>query len=153
MQWGSASRTLSASGVRITKFGYLERGLLSALLPNCQPIKHLHFKYISCLGQAAAPDQNYHLHFFTAEVTGSRAERMQVQCNIVRTLHSANITSSFLLQVAGARGGCGYCTVTCRHHHNNSAECSLLTILMVHCACILSALCGHVDTTDSLITW
>ena len=69
-------------------------GLLSALLPNCQPIKHLHFKYISCLGQAAAPDQNYHLHFFTAEVTGSRAERMQVQCNIVRTLHSANITSS-----------------------------------------------------------
>ena len=58
MQCGSASRTLSASGVRITKFGYLERGLLSALLPNCQPIKHLHFKYISCLGQAAAPDQN-----------------------------------------------------------------------------------------------
>ena len=79
VQWGSASRTLSASGVRITKFGYLERGLLSALLPNCQPIKHLHFKYISCLGQAAAPDQNYHLHFFTAEVTGSRAERMQVR--------------------------------------------------------------------------
>ena len=104
VQWGSASRTLSASGVRITKFGYLERGLLSALLPNCQPIKHLHFKYISCLDQAAAPDQNYHLHFFTAEVTGSRAERMQVQCNIVRTLHSANITSSSL-QVAAARGG------------------------------------------------
>ena len=109
--WKCVSYTLSASGVRITKFGYLERGLLSALLPNCQPIKHLHFKYISCLGQAAAPDQNYHLHFFTAEVTGSRAERMQVQCNIVRTLHSANITSSSL-QVAVVPGvsGCGHCT-------------------------------------------
>ena len=55
-------------------------------------------------GPGCCPDQNYYLHFFTAEVTGSRAERMQVQCNIVRTLHSANITSSSL-QVAGARGG------------------------------------------------
>ena len=52
VQWGRVSHTSSASEVRITKFGYPERGQLTAhLLPNCQPIKHLHFKHISCLDQ------------------------------------------------------------------------------------------------------
>ena len=79
---------------------------------------------------------------------------MQVQCNIVRTLHSANITSSFL-QVPGAVCGCGYyrtvqCTVTSHHHHNNSAECSLLTIfdgtLHLHSLCSVWT-CGYYSNT------
>ena len=91
---------------------------------------------------------------FATRVTGSRAERMQVRCNIVRTRHSANIilpSCRFLLQGVG-----GYCRTVQSHLTiitTTLQNAAFSQYLMVHCTCILSALCGHVDnTTDSFIT-
>ena len=91
---------------------------------------------------------------FATRVTGSRAERMQVRCNIVRTRHSANIilpSCRFLLQGVG-----GYCRTVQSHLTiitTTLQNAAFSQYLMVHCICILSALCGHVDnTTDSFIT-
>ena len=90
---------------------------------------------------------------FATRVTGSRAERMQVRCNIVRTRHSANIIlPSCRLPVPGVGGYCrtlqSHLTIT-----TTLQNAAFSQYLMVHCTCILSALCGHVDnTTDSFIT-
>ena len=82
---------------------------------------------------------------FATRVTGSGAERMQVRCNIVRTRHSANIIlPSCRLPVPGVGGYCrtlqSHLTIT-----TTLQNAAFSQYLMVHCTCILSALCGHVD--------
>ena len=89
------------SGVRITKFGYPERGQLTAhLLPNCQPIKHLHFKHISCLdqGPGCCPWPESLLH-------GSQdPERRECRCGVILWELGILQISSFLPAGSCCRG-------------------------------------------------